>query len=50
MEFHEPHIRNLHIKFSPSAKFDAIPIKWTNKTEAIFRDGYLSYFANHFLA
>ena len=50
MEFHQSHIRNLRIEFSSSAKFDAIPIGWTNKTEAIFRDGYLSYFANHFLA
>ena len=50
MDFHEPHIWNLHIKFSQSAKFDAIPTGWTNKTEAIFKDGYLSYFANHFLA
>ena len=48
--FHEPHIRNLHIKFSSNPKFDAIPVGWTNKTEAIFTDGYLSFFANHFLA
>ena len=34
----------------PMALSDAIPIRWTNKTEAIFKDGYLSFFANHFLA
>ena len=47
----EPHpIRNLHLNFSPSSKIDAIPIWWTYKAEAIFTDGYLSFFANHFLA
>ena len=50
MEFHQPHIRNLHIKFSPSSKFDAIPIGWTSKAEAIFSEGYLSYYDDHFLA
>ena len=50
MEFHEPHIWNLHLKLSSSSKFDAVPMGWTNKTEAIFTDGYLSFFAIHFHA
>ena len=50
MGLHEPHFRNLHMKFSPSSKLDAFPIWWTDKTEAIFTNGYLSLFANHFLA
>ena len=50
MGFHEPHIWNQHIKFSLSSKIDAIPTGWTCKAEAIFTDGYLSFFAGHFLA